>query len=70
MTKIKNVLAIDVEDYFHASALSKSIRPADWHKIQPAVVSNVHRLLDLFDEYGVKATHFVLGWVANIFLNW
>ena len=62
---MKNVLTIDVEDYFHVSAFSKSIDRNNWESIEPRVTSNVHRLLDLFDEHNVKATHFVLGWVAE-----
>ena len=64
---IKNVLTIDVEDYFHVAALSKSIKQQDWDSIPPRVTDNVIRLLDLFDEKNVKATHFVLGWVAERF---
>jgi polysaccharide deacetylase family protein (PEP-CTERM system associated) len=64
---IKNVLTIDVEDYFHVAALAKSIRPEDWDTISPRVSTNIYQLLDLFDEKDVKATHFVLGWVAERF---
>ena len=62
-----NVLTIDVEDYFHVSALAKSIDRNNWDSIDSRVTLNVHRLLDLFDEHNVKATHFVLGWVAERF---
>jgi len=62
---IKNVLTIDVEDYFHVAALAKSVKPEDWDAISPRVSGNIHQLLDLFDEKNVKATHFVLGWVAE-----
>ena len=64
---MKNVLTIDVEDYFHVAALAKSINRKNWDTIESRVTSNVHRLLDLFDEHNVKATHFVLGWVAERF---
>jgi len=64
---MNNVLSIDVEDYFHVAALSKSIKVADWPSISPRVEENTRRLLDLFDRHEVKATHFVLGWVAERF---
>ena len=67
VSDIKNVLTIDVEDYFHVAALAKSIKPEDWDAISPRVSTNIHQLLDLFDEKNVKATHFVLGWVAERF---
>lgn len=64
---MNNVLTIDVEDYFQVSALAKSINRDDWDSIKPRVVENVHLLLDMFDLYDVKVTHFVLGWVAERF---
>ena len=67
VSDIKNVLTIDVEDYFHVAALAKSIKPEDWDTISPRVTNNSYQLLDLFDEKNVKATHFVLGWVAERF---
>lgn len=62
---IQNALTVDVEDYFHVSAFAKSIHQQDWHKYPLRVENNTQRLLDLFDEYEVKATFFVLGWVAE-----
>ena len=64
---MNNVLSVDVEDYFHVAALSQTIKVADWPNIPPRVVNNTRRLLDLFDRRNVKATHFVLGWVAERF---
>jgi hypothetical protein len=64
---MQNVLTVDVEDYFHVAALSKSIQVSEWSDISPRVVANTRRLLDLFDRKNVKVTHFVLGWVAERF---
>ena len=64
---MNNVLTIDVEDYFHVAVLARSIDRSNWDSIEPRVTSNVHRLLDLFDEHNVKATRFVLGWLAERF---
>ncbi len=62
---MKNALTVDVEDYFQVAALSESIRPEDWNQHELRVEQNTHRLLDMFDTAGVKATFFVLGWVAE-----
>lgn len=62
---IRNALTVDVEDYFHVSAFSKSISRKDWDRHPLRVEKNTHRLLDMFDEAQVKATFFVLGWVAE-----
>lgn len=64
---MNNVLSVDVEDYFHVAALSETIRIEDWETISPRVVDNTRRLLDIFDRHNVKATHFILGWVAERF---
>jgi len=62
---IKNALTVDVEDYFHVSAFAASIRRSEWDRYPLRVAGNTRRLLALFDSSGVKATFFVLGWVAE-----
>jgi len=64
---MKNVLTIDVEDYFHVAALSKQIKKSDWESLAPRVKDNTFKLLDDFDQYSSQATFFVLGWVAERF---
>ncbi|MDT8283088.1 MAG: DUF3473 domain-containing protein [Gammaproteobacteria bacterium] len=63
--KIQNALTVDVEDYFQVSAFAKSIKHTEWGSHTLRVEQNTQRLLDLFDEAQVKATFFVLGWVAD-----
>lgn len=62
---IRNALTVDVEDYFHVSAFANSINRKDWDNQPLRVENNTQRLMDLFDEAQVKATFFVLGWVAD-----
>ena len=62
---IRNALTVDVEDYFHVSAFEGSISRHDWDKHPLRVAENTRRLLDMFDDRQVKATFFVLGWVAE-----
>jgi len=62
---IQNALTVDVEDYFQVSAFAKSINKDDWDNFPLRVEKNTQRLMDIFDEAGVKATFFVLGWVAD-----
>jgi polysaccharide deacetylase family protein (PEP-CTERM system associated) len=63
--RIRNAFTVDVEDYFHVEAFSGVIRQSEWEKYPPRVERNTHRLLDILDEFGVKGTFFVLGWVAE-----
>ncbi len=62
---IRNALTVDVEDYFQVSAFAKNIKYDDWDNYPLRVEQNTNRLLDLFDEQEIKATFFVLGWVAE-----
>jgi polysaccharide deacetylase family protein (PEP-CTERM system associated) len=62
---IRNALTVDVEDYFHVSAFADSIERSEWDKLPLRVGENTRRLLDLFDRNSLKATFFVLGWVAE-----
>jgi polysaccharide deacetylase family protein (PEP-CTERM system associated) len=62
---ITNALTVDVEDYFHVSALALSIPRDTWGSRESRVEQNTHRLLEIFGEFDVKATFFVLGWVAE-----
>lgn len=62
---IRNALTVDVEDYFQVSAFADTIDRNEWDGHPLRVENNTRRLLDLFDSNGVKATFFVLGWVAE-----
>jgi len=60
-----NALTVDVEDYFQVAAFAQQIDRADWDSIPLRVERNTQRLLDLFAERDVRATFFVLGWIAE-----
>lgn len=62
---ICNALTIDVEDYYMVSAFADVIKFEDWHMYESRVEKNTYKILGLLDKYGVKATFFVLGWVAE-----
>lgn len=62
---VTNVLTIDVEDYFMVSAFADVVKFEDWSNYESRVEQNTNWILDLLDEYNVKATFFVLGWVAE-----
>lgn len=60
-----NALTIDVEDYFQVNAFAQHVRRDQWDSFDLRVGGNTCRILDLLDEFGVKATFFILGWVAE-----
>jgi polysaccharide deacetylase family protein (PEP-CTERM system associated) len=61
---VKNALSVDVEDWFQVGAFEKVIDRSAWETLPRRVEANTDRVLALFDEAGVKATFFTLGWVA------
>lgn len=65
--EIANYLTIDVEDYYHVSAFEKLSPPSTWSSRESRVERNTDLVLSILDERAVKATFFVLGWVAERF---
>lgn len=62
---ICNAMTVDVEDYFQVSAFEKHVRHEQWDVTPCRVEDNTERVMALFDAHGVKATFFMLGWVAE-----
>jgi polysaccharide deacetylase family protein (PEP-CTERM system associated) len=62
-----NALTFDIEDYFHVSAFQSSVPKAEWDRYESRVERNTAKLLELLAASGVRATFFVLGWVAERF---
>jgi polysaccharide deacetylase family protein (PEP-CTERM system associated) len=62
-----NALSVDVEDYFQVSAAEHVIPYEDWDKYESRVVKNTLKVLSILKEFNVKATFFVLGWLAERF---
>ena len=59
------LLTVVVEDYFHVAPLKSVVQADRWYRFERRVESNTRKALDLLDEYGVKATFFVLGSIAD-----
>ncbi len=60
---MKNVFSVDLEDWFCAYNLNINIK--DWNKQELRVVQNTKKILSLLSKFNVKATFFVLGWIAE-----
>ncbi len=59
----QNIFSVDVEDYFHPSELSGEI--SRWPSYPSRVDIGVNFLLDALAEHKIRATFFILGWVAK-----
>lgn len=62
---LANALSVDVEDWYQVGAFEQVIAREDWNALEHRVEANTDRVLELFDQSGVKATFFTLGWVAE-----
>ena len=62
---IVNAMTVDVEDYFHVSALAEVISRKDWANMEYRAERSTERLLEMFAAAKVRATFFVLGWVTQ-----
>lgn len=66
-SNIVNGMSVDVEEYFHVSAFLNHITRDQWATLPSRVEGSVDRSLALFDQAHVRATFFILGWVAERF---
>jgi len=62
-----NILTIDVEDWFCASALREKINSMGEDECESRISHTLHRVLNLLEEEKARATFFVLGSVAERF---
>ncbi len=65
VSTIVNALTIDVEDWFQVGAFERVIDRSAWDGCALRVEANTDRALDLFARHDVRATFFILGWVAE-----
>lgn len=60
-------ISIDLEDYFQVEAMAGVIARAAWASLPARIEANAAILLDLFAAASVRATFFVVGWLARRF---
>ncbi len=58
-----NALSIDVEEGFQATEVA--IPPSQWPPAPPRVEPQTNHVLEILESRSVKATFFLLGWVAE-----
>jgi polysaccharide deacetylase family protein (PEP-CTERM system associated) len=62
---MKNLLTVDLEDWFSVETFNRVFAPDSWTRLESVVEPTTEKILNLFADYNVKATFFVLGWVAK-----
>ena len=62
---VTNILTVDVEDWFHICGVEGLIPETSWARMESRVTANTLKILDIFRVKRVKATFFVLGFIAE-----
>jgi polysaccharide deacetylase family protein (PEP-CTERM system associated) len=62
---MKNAFTVDVEDYFQVEGFAGTIQRSSWEGFSTRVGASTGTLLEMLARYKVRATFFVLGWVAR-----
>jgi polysaccharide deacetylase family protein (PEP-CTERM system associated) len=62
---IRNAMTIDVEDYFQVSAFEQHVQRDRWQEMPSRLERNMERILAMLDKRNIKATFFMLGWLAE-----
>jgi len=60
-----NLLTVDVEDYFHVTSFEDMIPREAWDRMECRIEATTGRTLEILASYSVRATFFMLGWVAE-----
>jgi len=60
-----NAMSVDIEDWFQVGAFEHNIARSGWDALPCRVERNSDAVLALFEQAGIKATFFTLGWVAE-----
>lgn len=62
---LKHALTFDIEEHFQVSAFWTSERREQWDTLESRVERNTLRIADILGSRAMKATFFVLGWIAE-----
>jgi polysaccharide deacetylase family protein (PEP-CTERM system associated) len=68
-SRTQNALTVDLEEWFHICEAGDALSPAHWCDLPSRVEATTRDLLDMLEEAGIRATFFVLGWVAERYPN-
>lgn len=60
-----NAFTVDLEEWFHICGVGGDLAADRWDHLPSRVESTTRWLLDELDRAGIRATWFVLGWVAE-----
>lgn len=62
---VRHHFTVDVEEYFHPSALESSVPRARWPELERRAPKVMARLVELMAEHDALGTFFIVGWLAK-----
>ncbi len=65
MAEARNAFTVDLEEWFHICGAGDALAFENWDRLPSRVDLTTRILLDLLDAANVRATFFVVGWVAE-----
>ena len=60
-----NALSFDIEDWFHILQIPEFSNTGNWADLPQIVESYTYGILETLNQFKVKATFFIVGWIAD-----
>ena len=60
-----NILTFDIEEWFHLLDNDSTKSVNQWNSFESRIHYGMNLIYDIIDKYQVKATFFVVGWIAE-----
>lgn len=60
-----NVLTFDIEEWFHILDNDSTKTINEWSNYESRIHDNIHKIFSLLDNSKLRATFFVVGWIAE-----
>ncbi len=62
---VENILTVDLEDWFHICGVDDVLPQSKWPQLESRVEANTLKILRVLRSFDVRATFFVLGFIAE-----
>ena len=60
-----NILTFDIEEWFHILDNDSTKTEKEWSNYESRIHQNMERIFSVLDSVNVRASFFVLGWIAE-----
>jgi len=65
----KYILSFDIEEWFHILGVEYLEEVSRWGRLEQRIIKSTERILNLLSKNNIKATFFILGWIAENYPN-